>query len=496
MIRRSQRFRHYLDDNLIRLHKNLFISPSDPQYYEKVIRYLDARSPEAHYNLGQNFRIKGNRKRALFHYKEALKTYPSPYYSAANRAVYEMNQEEAAATTALQHAGAIGDEKRKPLLPPLMKALLITLLVLNLILCALYFIDSPVKKVISSLKVWPVGAEVTYETVDKPYIMYFPPQVKQEEMEAALQKQAVALTKDDPEQNVVLYGLLSSDARDQGKTLLLTNEELIKSAVVTAQYHPGSDRTVKIRFLNSQLNQHQPLSAIGANLVRTALAAYHKEYDVYPGSVEALVQDYPQNFLSFIPVEPNSSSNVIHLAEDDSGGWVYDPFADGLDHIFYPNVSGGSEMPYEPFYINVDKQAHNLKFISGDRLLYQAAIGLGANDSTPEGDFYVQDRVIKPQGRHPNVFGDAGLGLGNIALHGTNERDSIGEDRSLGCVRLSNEDVGQLYTFVPKGMEVHIGSATRLAKGLTPVADMQELIPAEQPAIVQTPAHQIFNWLG
>jgi len=487
LIRRSQRFRHYLDDNLIHLNKNLFISPSDPQYYEKVIRYLDARSPEAHYNLGQSFRGKGNRQRALFHYKEVLKTYPSPYYSKANRAVYEMNHEQTA---------AIGEVKRKPLLPPFMKALLIALFVLNLILCSLFFIDSPVKKMISSLKVWPSGAEVTYETVDKPYIMYFPPQVKQEEMESALQKQAIALTKDDPEQNVVLYGLISSDARDQGKTLLLTNEALIKSAVVTAQYHPGSDRTVKIRFLNSQLNQHQPLSAIGANLVRTALAAYHKQYGVYPASVDALVQDYPQNFLSFIPVEPNSGTNGIHTASDESGGWVYDPFANELGHVFYPNVSGGNEMPFEPLYINVDKQAHLLDFISGDRLLYQAAIGLGANGSTPEGDFYVQDRVLKPQGKHPNVFGDAGLGLGNIALHGTYESSSIGEDRSLGCVRLANEDVGQLYAFVPKGMEVHIGSAIHLDKELMPVEGMKELIPAELPAIAQTPAHKIFNWLG
>lgn len=59
MIRRSQRFRNHLDDNLIHLHKNLFISPSDPMYHEKVIRYLDATSPEAHYKIGQNFKEEG-----------------------------------------------------------------------------------------------------------------------------------------------------------------------------------------------------------------------------------------------------------------------------------------------------------------------------------------------------------------------------------------------------------------------------------------------------
>ena len=96
MIRRSQRFRNHLDDNLIHLHKNLFISPSDPQYYEKVIRYIDANSPEAHYKIGQKFQLKGNLKRAIFHYKEVLRTYPSPFYSAANRAIRELDQQQAA----------------------------------------------------------------------------------------------------------------------------------------------------------------------------------------------------------------------------------------------------------------------------------------------------------------------------------------------------------------------------------------------------------------
>ena len=66
MIRRSQRFRNQLDDHLIHLHKNLFISHSDPQYHEKVIRYIDANSPEAHYKIGQKFQLKGNLKRARF----------------------------------------------------------------------------------------------------------------------------------------------------------------------------------------------------------------------------------------------------------------------------------------------------------------------------------------------------------------------------------------------------------------------------------------------
>jgi tetratricopeptide (TPR) repeat protein len=79
MNRSRSRFKNHLDDNLVHIHKNLYISPGDPLYYEKVIRYLDPNSPEAHFKLGQKNQKKGNLPKAKFHYQETLRTYPSPY---------------------------------------------------------------------------------------------------------------------------------------------------------------------------------------------------------------------------------------------------------------------------------------------------------------------------------------------------------------------------------------------------------------------------------
>ncbi|NEW06587.1 L,D-transpeptidase [Paenibacillus sp. SYP-B3998] len=495
MIRRSQRFRNYLDENLIHLHKNLFISPSDPLYHEKVIRYLDSRSPEAHFKLGQKFQLRGNRKRALFHYKEVLKTYPSPFYSAANRAIHHMDEQHATALAQMESAAYA--EPHKQLLPPFMKSLLIVLFVLNLLLILLFFGENPIYKMISTSKVWGVGSNVTYETVDVPYVSYLLPDVKNEEIESELHKLAIELAKDMPNHNIIIYGIISNDVRDRGKTMLLTNDEMTKSAIVIAQYYPGANRSVNIRFLNSQFDKHQPLNAIGANLVRTALAAYRNDYGKEPRGLEWLVQDYPNNYLSFIPVETSSRSNTIHTSYDGSGGWVYDSAADQLKTMFYANVPSGDSIPFEPLHIEINKAQHRLKLLSGSNLLWDKEIGLGANDSTPLGSFQVRDRVLNPMGKRQQSYGDAGLGMGAIALHGTTDESSLGADKSLGCVRLSNEDIQQLFAFVPKGAEVQIATASWVSNNeLKAVDGTNLLIPNSLPLINEKPVHLIFHWLG
>ncbi|MEC0232487.1 L,D-transpeptidase [Paenibacillus alba] len=493
MIRRNQRFRNHLDDNLIHLHKNFFVSPSDPQYYEKVIRYLDANSPEAHFKIGQKFQLKGNVKRAVFHYKEVLRTYPSPFYSAANRAIQHLDQQQAAHAASLQLAFP---GKNKPLLPPFMKTLLLVLLVLNLMLVLLFVGDSPIYKTISKMKVWGVGSNITYETVDLPFVMYLAPDTKNEEIENALHKQALVLADEMPNRSILIYGVVSLDNTNKGKTMLLTNDALTKSAIVVAQYYPASDNSVRIRFLNSEYDKHQPLSAIGANLVRTALEGYKKDHGEAPVSLESLLQDYPNNYLSFIPIEAETGSNEVSAAYNGQGGWVYDGKAAEPEQMFYANAAGVGRIPYDPVHIEINKAEHHLKLVSGDYVLWDKEIGLGANGGTPQGDFVVQDRVQQPKGSHALSYGDAGLGLGSIALHGTYDESSIGTDKSLGCVRLSNEDVQQLFPFVPKGTEVQIEAAKWNSAAAVPVKHTETLVPAKLPVLDQSPEKVIFHWLG
>lgn len=493
MFRRNQRFHNQLDDHLIHLHKNLFISHADPLYYEKVIRYLDAHSPEAHYKLGQKFHVKGNWKKAHFHYKEVLRTYPSPFYSAANRAIHQLELQQAAHFASLEQTIS---SVRKPLLPPFMKVLLVVLLLINVVLVLLFAGDHAIYRTISKMKVWGVGSEVTYETMDKPFILYLTPDADRSEIEKSLHKQALVLAKEMPKANIMIYGIVSQDPRDKGKTMVLTNDDMVNQAIAIATYQPDTDAMVHIRYLNAEFKEHQPLSAIGANLVRTALAAYQKDVGHTPQQLTELLQDYPNNYLSVLPVEAVSGSNKVAEVYDGGGGWVYDPQANELTAMFYANTAGVVVAPYDPIHIEVNKAEHEVKLLSGPYLLWDKPIGLGANGSTPEGQFRVVDRVQQPKGKTSQSYGDAGLGLGNIALHGTYDASSIGSDKSLGCIRLTNEDIQEVFPFVPKGAEVQILSSSIESHNVEAVERMPSLLPANKPPHTESSDKTTFHWLG
>ncbi|KIL36953.1 hypothetical protein SD71_04370 [Cohnella kolymensis] len=97
----------------------------------------------------------------------------------------------------------------------------------------------------------------------------------------------------------------------------------------------------------------------------------------------------------------------------------------------------------------VDKSNHRLAVVSGNVLLRNYKVGLGG-DRTPEGSFVISEKVRNPNGRSDGVFGSRGLALSDsrYAIHGTDEPDSIGTDESLGCIRMLQEDLEELYDLI------------------------------------------------
>ncbi|MBP1995293.1 L,D-transpeptidase family protein [Paenibacillus eucommiae] len=500
MNRKGARFKNHLDEKIVHLHKNLYISPADPLYYEKVIRYLDPHSPEAHYKLGEMSQKDGKLKKALFHYQEALRVYPSPYYSAANRAVKEIvkqtvnGQGQGAAETAV----ALERPARARL--PFIKTMIIALLLLNMILLSLYFSADSISKIVSKVMPWGIGKDVTYEAVDIPYVMYFPNGTATNKIESALHEKAIKLGADQPKSNILIYGVAAAMPELQDKTLPLTDNSLKTKAFVIAEYNSFIDNAVKIRFLHVDFPKERPLSAFSTNLVRTALQTYMEDHGEPPESISLLLQDYPNNYLSFLPLESRSHSNAVRADYDGKGGWVYNDTSSELSSMFYPNVELEAGLPYEPVQIQIVKSDHSLRLMSGTSLIMEKKVGLGAGDQTPEADFVVEERVLKPLGSKPGIFGAAGLGLGNIAIHGTNNEGSIGKNLSLGCVRLLDQDMDELYTWVPMGAKVHIvdedknrGSIHSLPGGSHSIS---EIIPNKLALIEESAGTKVFEWLG
>jgi len=120
------------------------------------------------------------------------------------------------------------------------------------------------------------------------------------------------------------------------------------------------------------------------------------------------------------------------------------------------------------FRVEVNKTTNELVVYLNNRFFKRYRVGTGEFGTTPVGDFKIVDRIVQPvwwrNGRaipygHPdNLLGTHYLKLDIPAygLHGTWEPESIGFQSSAGCVRLLNEEIEELYTLLPLGVQVTI----------------------------------------
>lgn len=127
-----------------------------------------------------------------------------------------------------------------------------------------------------------------------------------------------------------------------------------------------------------------------------------------------------------------------------------------------------------PKRIVIDKSENRLRLYEGNRLLKSYPVATGMNPAqTPEGTFSIVVKIVNPSWTNPrtgetipggvprNPLGSRWLGLsigggGQYGIHGTNQPGSIGGHVSLGCVRMHNKDVEELFRLLPIGTPVVI----------------------------------------
>lgn len=140
--------------------------------------------------------------------------------------------------------------------------------------------------------------------------------------------------------------------------------------------------------------------------------------------------------------------------------------------------------PKGPFSAVISKRDYRLDICMGigsDRIVVASLpVGLGEAGGTPLGRFRVRagSKLLNPEWTHPvngqrfeaddpaNPIGEHWLGLEGIeesnskfagyGIHGTIDNDSIGHDRSLGCVRLLAADVALVWESLADGAEIEI----------------------------------------
>ncbi|HUK81224.1 MAG TPA: L,D-transpeptidase family protein [Verrucomicrobiae bacterium] len=121
------------------------------------------------------------------------------------------------------------------------------------------------------------------------------------------------------------------------------------------------------------------------------------------------------------------------------------------------------------FAVEVSKTENTLTLTDDGKFFKRYRVGTGQFSKTPVGEFKITSKLEDPPWYRPDgktiPFGDPenilgkywlGINVPGYGIHGTWETNSIGRQSSAGCVRLLNDDVGELYVILPIGTPVTI----------------------------------------
>jgi LysM repeat protein len=198
---------------------------------------------------------------------------------------------------------------------------------------------------------------------------------------------------------------------------------------------------------------------------------------VVPG--DAMVREYA--------VQSGDFLSTIARREGVRTDWRFIQRINDMDNPNRLHVGQDLKLVQGPFHAVVDKSDYRLDLYADDRdsagnrlFLASFNVGLGEFNSTPSGRWVVKNRLENPGWTNPrdgresygpddpqNPIGEYWVGLDGvddhnraetgIGLHGTIEPDTIGQQASMGCVRLLPNDIQLLYeVLIPGESEVVI----------------------------------------
>ncbi len=189
----------------------------------------------------------------------------------------------------------------------------------------------------------------------------------------------------------------------------------------------------------------------------------------------AITKDDP--FVEAYVIQPGDSLNKIAKRYS-----ITDDFLASINNIPDKNrIRAGQRIKvvHGPFHAVVTKADYSLDVYLGGTFVKHFPVGLGEHDSTPTGRWQVCNKLKNPTYYPPrggdimladdpqNPLGERWLGLEGTegealgqeryGIHGTIEPDSIGRNASMGCIRMHNPDVEELYDLlVEKKSEITV----------------------------------------
>ncbi len=146
-----------------------------------------------------------------------------------------------------------------------------------------------------------------------------------------------------------------------------------------------------------------------------------------------------------------------------------------LNRIKNPNslrVGQRIHCPVDPIHAVVEKRSFLMAVYVGERMLRLYWVGHGADDKTPVTEFTVQDKLkdpdwyapdgqVHPAGSPENILGhyfvkfsNPDPSLSGYGAHGTPRPETVGTMSSMGCLRMFDDDIKELYQLLPRKSKV------------------------------------------
>lgn len=178
---------------------------------------------------------------------------------------------------------------------------------------------------------------------------------------------------------------------------------------------------------------------------------------------------------------PSSGMTTYTIARGDVLSRVADAhrteyrFIQRLNKLHNDRVRIGQRLkvPQAPVAVVIFKRDFELTILFNGCALRVYDVATGKSDRTPEASFTIGTKMVEPDwyspdgkvhkyGTKENILGTRWLAFENtdehqgFGIHGTSFPESIGTEASMGCIRMRNQEVEELYDLVPRGAQVRI----------------------------------------
>ena len=160
---------------------------------------------------------------------------------------------------------------------------------------------------------------------------------------------------------------------------------------------------------------------------------------------------------------------VVFLVLQDKGAWLHVRVSSRPNNLTAWVARSEVRLRTVPNHVVVQVGARRITVYHGDTVLLQDTVAVGTDRTpTPLGNFFVDGAVHVPYDTGPygpfqvsvsgfsNVLSSFGGGIGQIALHGTNHPQLLGQAVSNGCIRMANTTITKVVQLAPLGTPVDV----------------------------------------